>query len=239
MTRVVTVIQARTSSRRLPGKVLQDVAGRPMLLHVIERAAAIAGVAEVVLATSTEASDDPVEILARSAGARVFRGSLPDVLDRYYNAAGEAQADVVIRITADCPLLDPEVSGSILQAFLTGGDVAYASNVEPPTFPDGLDTEVFSFAALERAWREAADVREREHVTPYIRTRPELFPRVNVTNDADLSRLRWTVDHPGDLEFVRAINERLPRGVFSFREVLRVLEREPELAAINAPGAPT
>src|SRR5215470_15506655 len=166
---VVAIIQARMGSTRLPGKVLLDIAGQPMLGRVISRVCRAKTIEQIVVATSTAAADDAVSAFCAERGIVCFRGSETDVLDRYYQAARLVQAKTIVRITADCPLLDPEVIDLTVSRFLEGG-WDYISNVNPPTFPDGLDTEVFSFAALERAWREATSVTHREHVTPYLRT---------------------------------------------------------------------
>lgn len=231
--RVVAIIQARMTSTRLPGKVLADIAGRPMLAHVVGRARRAKRIAETVVATTDKPTDDPVAALCRREGVPVFRGSEHDVLDRYHGAAKAHHAEVVVRLTADCPLLDPEVIDEVVGAFRLD-EHDYVSNIEPATFPDGLDTEVFSFAALDRAWREAALTSEREHVTPYIRKHPELFRHGAVRNDRDLSHLRWTVDEPQDLAFARVVLERTGDEVIGFRDLAALVEREPALGRINA-----
>lgn len=221
-------------ARRLPGKVLRPIAGEPMLARVVERARAARRVAKVVVATSDGQGDDPVAELCASRGFACFRGSEDDVLDRFYGAALAFAAPVVVRITADCPLLDPAVVDRVIGAL---GDADYATNVLRYTYPDGLDVEAFTFAALERAHREARDPVEREHVTPYIRTTGK-FRVVGVENDIDLSRHghRWTVDEPKDLAFVEAIYARLGRAdvIFGMNEILALLEREPALLTMNA-----
>ena len=204
MSAVVAIVQARMGSSRLPGKVLLDIAGAPMLWHVVQRARRATTLDRVLVATSTATADDAVATWCVTTGVECFRGSEPDVLDRYYQAATQAGADVVVRLTADCPLLDPAVIDRVVTCFLTGS-YDYVSNVAPPTFPDGLDTEVFYLAALQRAWQEAHKPSEREHVTPYLRQHPEFFRLGNVTHSTDLSALRWTVDEPADLAFVRAV----------------------------------
>ena len=231
----IAIVQARMGSTRLPGKVMADLLGKPLLARVIERAQAIRDIAAVVVATTTAERDRPLLDLAREYHAEAFAGSEDDVLDRYYQAASALGADVIVRLTADCPLLDSGVSARVVARF-SRGDVDYACNTLPPTFPDGLDTEVLSFAALERAWRQARLTSEREHVTPYIWKHPAEFRLVNVTNAVDRSALRWTVDEPQDLEFVRAVYHRLHRAdrtAFGMQEVIDLLEREPGLGAIN------
>ncbi len=234
MSKVVAIIQARMGSTRLPGKVLMDIEGKSMLARVIERAGAIPGVDRVVLATTTAESDAPLVAVAEAEGAYCFRGSPEDVLDRYYQAARQVEATTVMRITADCPLLDPQVSGAVLARFQEG-DVDYASNIHPPTYPDGLDTEVFSVESLERAWREAKLKSEREHVTPYVWKQPDKFRMANVSNTVDLSPLRWTVDEARDMEFARSVYSRLQRpGVlFGYEEVVALVERHPTLGEVN------
>ena len=236
MSRTVAIIQARTSSTRLPGKVLKPVCNQSVLAHVINRARAIGGLSEVAVATSTRAEDRVIVALADSMGAPCFTGSEQDVLDRYYEAAQRFHADAVVRITADCPLLDPGVSWSAIERF-HAGDADYASNMHPQTFPDGLDTEVMSMEALQRAWREATLESDREHVTPYFYNNPGSFRLANVEGSIDHSGKRWTIDYPEDLDFVRAVYERLYRPdcpPFGMSEVLGLLQREPELALINA-----
>jgi len=233
MSGVAAIVQARMGSTRLPGKVMMDVLGRPLLARVIERAQAIPGVERVILATTADPRDQPLIALAGARGIAAFAGSEDDVLDRYYQAARQFEVEVVVRITADCPLLDPGVSGAVLARFLRG-DVDYASNTHPPTFPDGLDTEVFSFAALARAWRDASLPSEREHVTAYLWKNPDRFRLANVSNNADLSAERWTVDEAQDLEFVRAIYAALGQPVFGMADVLHVLEQHPELRELNS-----
>lgn len=232
---VVAIVQARMGSSRLPGKVMADLLGRPLLARVLERAQAIRSVDSVILATTRAARDRVLLELAKECDVIPFAGSEDDVLDRYYAAARAVSADIIIRLTADCPLLDPEVTGQVLERFLQG-DVDYASNNHPPTFPDGLDSEVFSFLALEEAWRRARLTSEREHVTPYIWKNPAKFRLSNIASPIDLSAMRWTVDEPADLEFVRAVYAGLCRNnqvPFHVADVLALLAREPALGKLN------
>ena len=238
--RVLAVVQARVGSTRLPGKALMQIAGRPMVAHVVERIAATPRVDQVVLATTVAPEDDALADFARSAGLPCVRGSVADVLDRVRSAVCAYPADAIVRATADCPLLDPAVSGLVVAEYLRHApDDDYVSNVHPPTYPDGLDTEVFSRPALERAWREAApdSNRDREHVTPYIWERqPERFRLANVRHAEDLSGLRWTVDDARDLDFVRAVYGALaPDGtrLFGMSDVLALLRSHPGLALLN------
>jgi len=230
----VALIQARMGSSRFPGKVLADLSGRPMLWHVVKRVRQARNVDKVVIATTNEAADDPIAQFCAQEGIDCFLGSEQDVLDRFYRAAKASGADVVIRITADCPLIDPEVIDKVISRF-ERGDCDYACNVIRYTYPDGLDTEVFSFQALERAWREAGKPSEREHVTPYLRTGK--FRTANVESEAPVSpaKCRWTVDHPADLEFVRRVYAAFSKnGKFGFREVFDLLKERPDLATIQA-----
>ena len=230
---ITAIIQARMGSTRLPGKTLMDISGHPMLWHVVNRARQIEALDEIVVATSDNASDDSIVAFCKQERIPCFRGDEDDVLDRYYQAAKWIGADVIVRITPDCPLIDPDVVDDVVKCYVDG-DYDYVSNTDPPTFPDGLDTEVFSFEALERAWREAKLQSEREHVTPYIRKHPELFRIGNVTYGEDLSSMRWTVDEPQDLEFVRAVYDHLESMSSGMADVLDVLKKHPELMEINA-----
>jgi glutamate-1-semialdehyde 2,1-aminomutase/spore coat polysaccharide biosynthesis protein SpsF len=230
---MVAIPQARMGSSRLPGKVLAEINGRPMLWHVVTRLKRTPSIERVVVATSTAASDDPVARFCSEEKIECFRGSESDVLDRYYQAAKEFRADVVVRVTADCPLIDPDVVQKVVQRFRQGG-CDYVSNTLRYTYPDGLDTEVFSFAALERAWREAKKPSDREHVTPYLHAGG--FRTAGVENAEDLSsrKLRWTVDYPADLEFVRAVFAGVGKDAFGMGDVLRFLEQSPEVKQLNA-----
>jgi spore coat polysaccharide biosynthesis protein SpsF len=230
-------MQARTGSSRLPGKVLLEVAGEPMLAHEIRRLQRIEELDDVVVATTVDPADDPVTAVADAEGVRWFRGSEHDVLDRYYRAAEAASADVVLRVTADCPLLDPEVAGLVLSA-LAAQDRAldYASNVVERTYPAGLDAETLTAEALERAFRLGRSPEAREHVTWFLlRERPDLFRIGSVTDDADNSDLRWTVDSARDLELVRRLYDELglARTPRSYREVIAYVREHPELETLN------
>ena len=222
------------SSTRLPGKVLADLVGQPMLARVIERVRRATTIDEVVVATSTGSSDDAVAEFCAQRGIGCFRGSEQDVLDRFYQAATQFGAGIVVRITGDCPLIDPAVIDRVVTA-LRSAECDYATNTLRYTFPDGLDVEAFTFAALERAWREASKPAEREHVTPYLRVAPR-FRTSNVEHSVDLSpkKLRWTVDEPRDLDFARAIYaEFSAQPDFGLQDVLDLLQRRPELAQLQ------
>ena len=237
--KAVAIVQARMGSTRLPGKVMCELCGRTVLAHVIERVQA-SRLDGVVVATTALPRDDAIAGAAERAGADVFRGSEVDVLDRYFQAATRFDADPVIRITSDCPLLDPGVVRQIVDRFrfarTSDGSLDYLSNTLERTYPIGLDTEVFTYSALHRAWREAKEPHEREHVTPFIYQHPSLFRIAQCKNDRDLSELRWTLDTTEDLEFIRHVYTALWKAgeVFSTAAVLALLEQHPELQDINA-----
>lgn len=231
---VVAIIQARMSSTRLPGKVLMPLAGRPVLDHVVGRLRHCRRLNAIVVATSTDATDDPIEAWCREAGVACWRGSLHDVLDRYHQAAQAHQADAIVRITADCPALDPAIVDEVVEAFVAGGHDFCSLAGE---FPDGLDCSVFAASAIARAHREARLPSEREHVGPYIENHPEWFKLGALRKFTGLAHHRWTLDEPRDYEFLQAVFTRLHRDdapPFGAADVLALLEREPELAAINA-----
>ncbi len=233
--RIVAIVQARMGSTRLPGKVLSEIAGEAMLGHIVSRVGQSRRVNQVIVATSTDEEDARIVDYCQRKGFAVFRGSERDVLDRYYQAAKTWVADTVVRVTGDCPLIDAEVIDQVITTYLAG-DCDYASNILVCTYPDGLDAEVFSFDALEIAWREARRASDREHVTPFLRSSGRFRLR-NAQNELgqSLRHLRWTVDEPGDLEFVRAVFTRLkPDSSFGWRDVLRLLDAEPNLARLNS-----
>jgi glutamate-1-semialdehyde aminotransferase/spore coat polysaccharide biosynthesis protein SpsF (cytidylyltransferase family)/predicted dehydrogenase len=231
---VVVIIQARMGSSRLPGKSLAEIEKRPMLWHVIQRVKRACLIDRVVVATSTSPADDAIEAMCAENGVTCYRGSENDVLDRFYVAARAEKASQVVRITADCPLIDPEVIDRVVRRFQRG-DVDYAANFMVRTYPDGLDTEVFSFAALERAWHEASKSSEREHVTPYLRIGKFRTANVECDSISLYQHYRWTVDEAEDLEFIRAVY-RAMRGkeTFGMTEVLELLEKNPGLEKMNS-----
>jgi spore coat polysaccharide biosynthesis protein SpsF len=231
--RIVAVVQARASSQRFPQKVLADVEGRPLLARLLRRVRASGECSAVAVATSTRNDDDAVVRVAGEEDVALIRGPLDDVLERYRLAAESLDADAVVRITGDCPLVDPRVVDEVVRRFRESS-ADYVSNVAPPTYPDGLDVEVISRAALDRAAREAKLPSEREHVTVYIAEHPELFGSANVTHEPDLSAMRWTVDYPDDLEFVRAVFRSFSghEDSFGIDDVLEALERDHRLAAL-------
>jgi len=231
--KILAIVQARMGSTRLPGKVLRDLGGRSVLACVICRVRQCRSIEDLLIATTLETQDEMVVKEAVRCGTQVFRGSELDVLDRYYQAARNSHAEAIVRITADCPLIDPEVSDLTVQQFLNKRP-DYASNVLERTYPRGLDTEVMTFSALERAWREASEPYQRAHVTPYLYQNPDQFQLLSVKDECDHSGNRWTLDTPEDLEFLQAIYARLGGSVdFTWRDVLRLLESEPALAEKN------
>jgi spore coat polysaccharide biosynthesis protein SpsF len=278
---VLAIVQARMSSSRLPGKVLLDIGGQPMLARVVERAQRAQSLSGILVATTTEASDDPIEQLCAERGYPCFRGSLSDVLDRYYQAARTFHADIIVRLTADCPVIDADVIDLVVGIFGIGKAKSnkavspknthlpiphFAANRLPVpwsrTLPIGLDVEVVTFAALERAWQEADQPFQREHVMPYFyeglpaqalqppqeaqaatpttysvlrTTSPRGFQVAQLHHFPDYGYYRWTVDTQADLELLRQVYLRFGRrDDFSWYDVVSLFEREPELAEINA-----
>lgn len=231
--KVVAIVQARMGSTRLPNKVMAPVAGQPLVEVLLKRLARSKQVDQIVLATSTAANNDPLVRHVEQLGFSCVRGSEKDVLQRYVDAAQAYGADVVVRITGDCPLVDPGLVDQLVQGFFNAG-VDYFSNVEPATYPDGLDIEVFASAAMERANRESNDPFDHEHVTPFLRT-SRLFSRGNMENDVDYSSLRWTVDEPTDLEVVRNVFDYFGDDLhFDWTRVIELYKNEPQLFARNA-----
>lgn len=257
--RVVAIVQARMGASRLPGKVLADICGQPMLVRVVERARRARSLTEVIVATTQQPEDDQLIDLCKKRDYRWFRGSQRDVLDRYYQAACDYGAEVIVRITADCPVIDPVVIDQTVLAFcglispvivngrstriaslITRGSLPwdFAANRLPPpwkrTFPIGLDTEVCTFEALERAWHEAREPHHREHVMPYLYETEGNFRALLVNHSPDYGNMRWTVDTAQDLELLREIYTRFEgRDDFSWLDILMLFEREPWLADIN------
>ena len=232
----LAILQARMSSTRLPGKVLKPVLGRPMILRQIERIRRGKNLDRLVVATSTDHSDDPLVAVCQAEGIECERGSLGDVLDRFYNIALKYRPTQIIRLTADCPLMDPEVMDSTITFQIRHGFDYTSNTLDRPTFPHGLDAEVVRTECLERAWREARTPYEREHVTPYFYNHRDLFFVGTYQGKEDLSEFRWTVDEPEDLEVVRRVYAALYPAKPDFRmaDVLELFRREPSLVSINA-----
>ena len=236
--KTVAIIQGRMASSRLPDKIMKDIFGKPMLAWVVDQVRKARLIDQVVVATTLDPSDDAVEVYCHENQILCYRGSMHDVLDRFYQAAKIYQADVVVRFTADCPLLDPQLVDRVLEAFFAAGADFAANRLPPPftrTFPIGLDTEVVTFAALERAWNEATAKHDREHVMPYLYEVENRFNVVRVEHDQDFGWVRWTVDTPTDLELIRKLAERIQnKPSFTWQEVLDIYLHEPGLAEINA-----
>lgn len=236
--KTVGIIQARMGSTRLPGKILKPILGEPMLARMLERVKRAKKLDAIIVATTDKPEDDATAELVQKCGVPVFRGSEQDVLDRFYEAAKEEGADVVMRLTGDCPLMDPDVIDRVVAHFEEArGTVDYCGT--PRNYPEGLDTEIFTFAALEEAAREAKLPSEREHVTPYIKNHPERFrSEVWREGNGDNSRMHWSVDTQTDFDFVTKIFEQLypanPR--FNKDDVLALLAQHPEFLEINKGG---
>ena len=241
----VAIIQARMGSTRLPGKVLKPLAGRPMLWHIVNRVQASPGVDSVMIATSIRPENDVIREFCAQEKIACHSGSEEDVLDRFHNAAKIANAATVLRLTADCPLADPDLIGRLVADYRAGNydhmSVATGAGSireTQPRFPDGLDCEVFPFAVLERAWREATKQPDREHVTPYIWRNGNLFKLGKLFADTDLSQMRLTVDRPEDFEVITQIYAALyrPDRHFILKDVLAFLAANPKLKALNESG---
>lgn len=230
--KIAAIVQARMGSTRLPNKVMKTIGKTPMIQLLLARLAKSRTIDQIVLATSDDPSNLPLIEFVQQLGITVVSGSEDDVLDRYVKAARQVEADTIIRVTGDCPLIDPAIVDKAVERFTALG-VDYLSNTAPATFPDGLDTEVFKCEALEQADRETSDPFDREHVTPYLRN-SGLFSTGSLSNDEDLSELRWTVDEQTDLDVVNRVFEHFaPELHFSWREVLELQTRNPELFAAN------
>ena len=251
--KVVAIIQGRMSSSRLPGKILADIAGQPMLTRVYTRTSRAKTLDEVIFATTTDESDDPVAEYCDFSGIPFTRGSLFDVLDRYYQAALQAKADIVVRITADCPVIDPDLIDNVVNTLLEDKYDFVCNRLPPPwnrTYPIGLDVEASTFKVLKKAWKEAKEPQHREHAMPYFyedvrlttvscQLQTGLSPRgFNVAllhHTTDFGDYRWTVDTPEDLEFMRQVYSRFDgRDDFTWKEVLDLVHDNPELPKINA-----
>ena len=238
--KVVAIIQARMGSTRLPGKVLRMLGNATVLAHVVRRVQAAANVDAVIVATTESPKDDSIADAAMRLGASVFRGSEEDVLSRYYFAGKEVSADVVVRVTSDCPLLDPEVLRAMVDKFLAlkseGATIDYLSNTLVRTYPRGLDVEVFTFEALEFAHENARTPAEREHVTPYIHHHSEKFGIHQHRSKVDLSHYRWTLDTEDDFRLLKQVFDRLSgrQPYFATNDVLELIAKEPELSEVNA-----
>jgi len=237
--KIVIMIQARRGSSRLPDKVLLPVLGKPILSRMIERVLQSRYSGDLTLVTTTDLHDEVIEELGVNSGIQVYRGHPTDLLDRHYQAARILNADAIVKIPSDCPLIDPSIIDRVIGYYLQYSDqFDYVSNLHPATYPDGSDVEIMSFSALERAWHEASLPLEREHTTPYFWENPDRFRIGNVLweSDLDLSMShRWTIDYWEDYLFIRSIYEKLyPNDrCFSLNSILKLIEEQPELMEIN------
>ena len=231
--KVVAIVQARMSSSRLPGKVLMPLANKPVLEHIIERLSYCKNIHQIILATSSEKSDDAIYNFSIKNNVDCYRGCLDDVLDRYYQAAKIYSADAILRITGDCPAIDPVVVDAVLTGYLSGNYDYYGLGGE---FPDGLDCTVFSFKALSKAWAEAKLPSEREHVGPYIENNPALFKNGALELFQNLGKQRWTLDDPSDYKLLTEIFDELyaPDKPFLTYDVLNLMYNNPNMCNINA-----
>ncbi|MGE7601568.1 cytidylyltransferase domain-containing protein [Peribacillus sp. NPDC097675] len=234
--KVVAIIQARMGSSRLPGKVMKQVQGKPLLQYQLERIGKARFINKIVVATTTKETEQPIVDLCERLSVAIFRGPEDDVLTRFFDAATEHQTDIVVRLTADCPLIDPHTIDQALEEFLAGvGKYDYVSNTLERTYPRGFDVEVFSMKALEQAFKEAKEATYREHVTPYIYHHPEKFRLAPFLNDIDFSSLRLTVDTEDDLKLITWLLDHLyENDDFTLEDVTNLLQDNPEWASINA-----
>ena len=234
--KIVAIIQARMGSTRLPGKVLADISGTPMLKRIIERISVTPYIDQIVLATTTEEKDNLLEewIINNFSQVKCFRGDPLDVLDRFYQCAKLYSAELIIRVTADDPLKDAAIIRKAIEFFFLSPTLDYCSNTIKPTYPEGLDIEVFKYSALERAWLESKLPSEREHVTPYIWKNSHLFNIKNFEYTRDISNWRWTVDKPVDLIFMNRIYQQFNEDpLVSFENIIKYLDANPEVSSIN------
>lgn len=236
MSKIAAIVQARIGSTRLPGKILKELSGKPVLWHVVNRLSYSKLCNKIVVATTTEPEDDKVEYFCAENNFPYYRGSSDNVLSRYYEAAKIFGSDIIIRITSDCPLIDPDIIDKMLEQFISEkSNIDYMSNVFTRTFPRGLDTEIFTFDALEKSFSNAVNQNELEHVTPYIYQHPEIFKIKNFANNKDLSFHRWTVDTVEDFKLINSIYENLyiPEKIFLLNDILKLFDKHPELIKIN------
>jgi spore coat polysaccharide biosynthesis protein SpsF len=233
MSNVIAIIQARMSSTRLPGKVLLPIKGKPLLWYVVNRTRKSRLISNVIVATSTDSTDDPIARYCQDHTIAYFRGDLKDVLARYYGAAVKQSASTVVRITSDCPLIDGSLIDKGLRLFSTG-KYDYVSNILKRTYPRGFDFEIFSIKALQTAYRKATLEPEREHVTPYIwRNHPKDFRIGQVSEEIDSSKYRITVDTREDFELVKILIERYSADTKNYQEIIDILDKDPALVNIN------
>lgn len=232
---IPVIVQARMSSTRLPGKVMMPFAGKTFLEHCIDRCARIAGISEVIVATTDRPDCDDLAALMTRRGYRVFRGSQEDVLNRYLQAAREVRADAVVRVTSDCPLTDPSISSQVIARYLEGDADLVTTNI-PPTWPNGMDSEIFSMSALENAAREGQVKSDREHVSTFIRRRPLRYRLIDIPCPREgCAHWRMTLDTAADREFFTTLAKRFPGDIATagWPELFSFIEQHPDLLAIN------
>ncbi|BBU41193.1 spore coat protein [Aeribacillus pallidus] len=235
--KVAAIIQARMGSTRLPGKILKKVLDKTLLEYQIERVKRAKSIDEIIIATTTKESDDQIVQLCQQLSIPYYRGSEEDVLSRYYEAATEFGVDVIVRLTSDCPIIDPIVIDKVVKHYLENKDqYDYVSNTLARTYPRGMDTEVIPYEILKRAHEEAKEITFREHVTAYIYHHPNLFRLCNISNEKDESKHRWTVDTKEDLELIEKIISKLyPENTnFNMDDVLKLIDRNPAWFDINS-----
>lgn len=225
MIKITAIIQARTGSSRFPQKVMCQLSGKTMLERVVERAMRAKSVEEVVVAIPDTEENDVLADLCKDKGFSLYRGSHEDVLDRYYQAAMQVNAQHIIRITADCPLIDPKIIDIVSDTYIRGAYDYVSTGRMSSTYPDGLDVEIFSFEALQTAWKKAKLLSEREHVTPYIWKQPDIFAVTEVQHSKDLSHLRWTVDEEEDITFIRFVYDYFKDKPFFMNDVLQLSKK--------------
>jgi spore coat polysaccharide biosynthesis protein SpsF len=231
--KIATIVQARMGSTRLPGKVLLDLGGMTVLARVVNRLRRAKLVGEIIIATTSDPADDAIVDECHRLSVESFRGEELDVLDRYYRAAQRAKAEAVVRVTSDCPMIEPEVTDLVISTFIEQRP-DYASNARQRTYPRGLDTEIMTAAALARCWDEAKLDYQRVHVTPYIYENPTEFRIVSVTGEPDYSQYRWTVDTPEDLAFLRAVYQHFGNDDgFYWRDAIKLMEEQPAIVELN------
>lgn len=227
------IIQARMSSTRLPGKVLMNIDKKfPALFYTVEQLKNSKLQEKIVIATSNNQEDNDIEKFCRKYNIKCFRGSLENVLDRYYQCAKEFGITTIVRIPADKPLIDPEIVDEVIQKFKENS-FDCVTNFQPSTIPSGTEVEIFSFSALETAWKNASSAFDKEHVTPYIYKNKEQFKIFNVVNKEDLSNFRWALDYKEDLELIRKIVKKIEKRPILTRDIINLLNKEKELIKIN------
>ncbi|QQG46245.1 MAG: glycosyltransferase family protein [Candidatus Niyogibacteria bacterium] len=234
---IAAIIQARLGSSRLPGKVLKNICGKPMLEHLLERVKRAKSLDKIIVATTEKPEDGAVAELAKNYGVEFFRGSEKDVLDRYYQTAKKFSVTHIVRLTGDCPLMDPEIINEVVNFYVQNLDkYDYVSNVHPPTYPDGMDVEAFSIDVLEKSRQEAELPSEREHVTAYIGNHPEIFRACNVKYKTDVSGIRLTVDNREDFAVMSSVFRELyaKNENFNLDDILNLYKENPEIFSANS-----